>query len=113
MYRFGALIQGHGGLRRGRTIAIDPAKQHRLDVQMDPLVPEISIRLDGVRVFDFIPDADGIVTRVHNVTIGRNDIGGPIGPVFAGHLSAIPFATPECSYYRRKMVSPGSKDAGA
>ncbi len=103
-YLFGALIQGHGGLRRGRAVAIDTAKPHRLDIQIDPLVPQISVRLDGLRVFQYIPDSPGVVSAVRDVTVGRNDIGGPIGPVFSGEMTEIPFNTPECYHYTQVMA---------
>jgi hypothetical protein len=96
---FGTLLQGHGKPVLGMTITRDPGREYFLDITIDPQVPHVAARLNGLLVMEETPTSPGVVRRVRDTTIGRNDIGGPMARSFSGELDLLPFATPDCRKY--------------
>ena len=105
---FGYLSQGHGGLRRGAPVRIDPQREHLLDIIIDPHIAQVSVLLDGASVLDFVPGGLDIVRPVRHVTIGRNEIGGPVARRFTGRLVPQPVPVKLCPRYRREAVDVNS-----
>ncbi len=101
---FGTLLQGRGGLHTGPQVPIDPTKPHYMNVEINPLVPQVLVRLDGAQVSELIPSSKGVIRPVRDTTLGRNNVGGPVARTFSGTITKIPFDTPDCRRDQRRYA---------
>lgn len=101
---FGYLSQGHGGVQQSAPVPVEPGREYLLDIVIEPHVAQVSVQLDGAPVLDFVPGSLDIVRPVRNVTIGRNEIGGPVARRFTGRLVPRPVPLTLCPRYRRVAV---------
>jgi hypothetical protein len=90
---------------RGRARDIDRNRAHLVDVRIDPLVPHISVRVDGVERLEFVPSSMDVIQPVQDATVGRNALGGRIAPRFSGTITALPIDTPDCRRYQRQLTT--------
>ncbi len=109
---FGTILQGADVVHRGRPVGVVAGARYALDVEIDPQVPQVSVLLNGARVLEYLATSSDVIEPVRHVTIGRNDIGGPVAAEFTGRLEERPIATPDCRRYQRGLTARSAPSAG-
>lgn len=71
---------------------LTPGRANNLEIVYDPSLGKVEGRLDGRLVMDMLD----FIRPAENVTIGRNDLGGPVAARFEGSISELPDAPKLC-----------------
>jgi hypothetical protein len=61
--------------------------------------------VDGARRLELISTESDVIEPVRNVTIGRNEIGGPVAAEFTGRLVEVPVPAPDCRRFQAELAS--------